>query len=281
MSNIIISRAGNGYHVLQTGPALHLVLARGDDGLEAFSRDPALDSAGVYVAISRTGYVGCSKSSVSSRTFRRILEGSMPDALLAIVGGAKPLLDREARALERIVFQSYDNAGLPLRNRAYPEGAPVGHERYSELQGYWAEAVAALRTVAPTLACGWTGPDYLVPPVDTGEPLPTRWHGVMGEADATLCSSGSGYVVEAGSRIRLEPIPSAPALCQTMREELAFAGVLVREPFCLRLTRDVYLPTLAACSRFVFTGGGSAYWRVDDCAEDVLFEPAFTPDYRR
>lgn len=283
MSNIISSRAGNGFHVLQTTPALRLVLACGAAGIEAFSHDPNLDFPGVYVSVGRTGYVGSTKTSVSGRTRRFTADGSTPDALLAVVGGANTLRGCEARALERIVFQSYDQSGLPLRNRAYPEGAPVGHHRYVELHRMWAEAVAALRDVAPSLARAWTGPDYLVAPEDQDvmEPLPTRWHGAMGEAEATLRSCGTGYVVEAGSRLRLEPIPSAPALCQTMREELAFAGVLVREPFCWRLTRDVYLPTLAACSRFVFTGSGSAYWGIDEGADAVVFEPAFEPDYRR
>gem|GEM_PF-1288876 len=264
----------DGYNVLETPSEIRLVLACGVTGIGCFRRDRQLDAPGIYFAITRSGYVGRADVSVSARTGRMTTGGGMPDALLALVGGNKRFREGDARALERVAFQAYDQAGVPLRNGVYPEGEAVGHVRYAELQKFWAETLPALREVAPALACPWVGPDYLVPPEDEVEPLPTRWRGAMGAASASLRSTGSGYAVEAGSRLRLEPIPSAPGLCEVMREELAFAGVLVREHCCWRLTRDVYLPTLAACSKFVFTSSSNSYWRV---VQDIdrPFEPGF------
>lgn len=280
MSNIINPRAGCGFHVLPTTPALRLVLAYGTAAIEALLRNPAADAPGIYLSIRHTGYLGCSETSISGRAARL---ASASDVILAVVGGENRLLEGDAHALERIAFQALDYAGVPLRNRNHPEGAPVGLQRYAHLQRVWAETMSALREVAPSLACPWLGPDYLLAPADADEvePLPTRWRGRMGEARATLRGCGTGYVVEAGSRIRLDPIASAPGLCRTMREELAFSGALVREPHCWLLTRDVHLPTLAACSRFVFTGGGSAYWHVDEGADAILVEPYFNPAFRR
>lgn len=272
--SITTGRPGVGYHVREISPSLHLVLAYGAEGIEAFQRDPLLAAPGVYVSITRTAYLGCAESSVSARAARL---APASDALLALVGGAGRFQDGDAHALERIAFQALDAAGVPLRNRHYPEGAPVGLSRYVALQRAWAETTGPLRELAPRLACPWTGPDYLLPPPgeDEAEPLPTRWRGALGAAQASLRSVGGAYVVEAGSRLRLEPIASAPGLCQTMRDELAFTGVIVREPQCWWLTRDVYLPTLAACSRFVFTGGGSGYWRVANGPDVVAYEPDF------
>jgi hypothetical protein len=274
--------SGDGYHVLETSPALRLALACGTSGIDAFRRDPAFKAPGIYLSITRTGYVGCAEVSVTART-ARLIDGS--DAILALVGGDRLLDEDDAHALERIAFQAFDAAGMPLRNHIYPEGAPVGPTRYAALQLMWAETVRPLLEAAPALACPWTGPDYLVPPeeADEVEPLHTRWRGATGEADATLrtCGSGSGYVVEAGSRLRLDPIPSAPGLCQVMREELAYMGAIVREPWCWRLTRDLHLPTLAACARAVFTSGSSAVWRVERGLDAVAFEPAFSIDSER
>lgn len=270
-----------GYHVLAESSSLRLVLACGVPGMHAFSRDDHLDAPGVYVALSASAYVGCSTRSVSARTQRLTVGGSTPDALLALVGGREPLDENDARALERIAFQAYERGGVPLRNLAYPDGAPVGHARYAELQGIWAEAVAALREGAPALALPWQGPDYLSPPLQIREAeealFATRWRGRMVDATATLRSCGIGYVVEAGSTLRLEPVTSAPGLCQTLREELAFMGVLVREPRVWRLTRDLHMPTLSACARVVFTSRSSGYWQVVDDEESGRFEPAFTP----
>ena len=270
-----------GFHVLAQSPTLRLVLATGVAGMQAFSRDDHLDAPGVYVALSATAYVGCSTRSVSARTQRLTVGGGTPDALLALVGGRERFDEDDARALERISFQAYERAGVPLRNQAYPEGAPVGHQRYAELQGAWAEAVAALREAAPALALPWRGPDYLSPPPGIREAeealFATRWRGRMGDASATLRSCGAGYVVEAGSSLRLEPVASAAGLCQTLREELAFMGALVREPRAWRLTRDLYMPSLSACARVVFTTRSGGYWQAVDEEERLRFEPAFAP----
>lgn len=268
--------AGDGYHLLKTGSALRLALACGTSGIETFRRDPAFRVPGIYLAMTRTGYVGCAEVSVTARS-SRTSDGS--DAILALVGGDEPLDEDDAHALERIAFQAFQQAGMPLRNHSYPEGAPVGPTRYAALQRLWAETVPSLLEVAPALACPWTGPDYLVPPekADEVEPLHARWRGATGQAEATLrtCGSGSGYVVEAGSRLRLDPINSAPGLCQVMREELAFMGAIIREATCWRLTRDLHLPTLAACASVVFTSSGSAVWRVERSPDTFAFEPTF------
>lgn len=275
------ARRDGGLHILATTPALSLALARGADAIDALCGLPQLDAPGVYVALDDGGaYCGGSSLSVARRVARFTTggAGAAPDALIAVVGGAAPLSDVDARALERIVHQALGHAGLRLRNRVTPEGAPVGHARYAALQGVWAECLAALRDVAPALAHPWRGPDYLTPPPDAGEdpdPYRTRWRATMRGVTASLRSCANGYVLEAGGQLRLTPIPSAPALCWTMREELAFCGAIVREPDRWRLTRDLWLPTLSACARVAFTSGVAQCWRVvDDEAELGLITPS-------
>lgn len=275
----LVERAllGDGYHVLSAGTGLYLVLACGPSGLETFCRDQRLDQPGIYVSLAETAYCGCGTISVARRARRLAVGGSAGDGLLALVGGEAPFSEGDARVLERVAFQAYLEAGLPLRNVAYPEGRPVGLPRYAGLQRIWAQTVAALREVAPVLARPWQGPEYVSPhPDDGGEDVdPTRWRGKKGATDATIRTCGTGYVLEAGSTIQLDPIESAPWLCWSVREELAFMGVLIREPNCWRLTRDLYLRTRAACSRVAFTSTTTSYWQVVDGNDDLPFTPTF------
>lgn len=153
------------FHVDFSDPGcnVRVIAASGDAGVADFRRNPALDAPGFYIAIDREqGYVGGAGTSVSFRS-SRFTDGAHlpPDLMLGIVGAQTRLEPAQAFALERIAYQALQRSGWRMRNGSVPGGEPLDDEGYRAVQLFWSGVVALLRPAFPSIACPWTGPEYL------------------------------------------------------------------------------------------------------------------------
>ncbi|MCC5978811.1 MAG: hypothetical protein JJU21_12170 [Salinarimonas sp.] len=236
-------------------------------GFTQLDQQHQLKCPGIYIAVSPEGgiYVGVA-ANLLART-NRFTATPTPPAMLVFITGNTALLPQEsALVIERIVFQAFRTAGLKMFNRYEPLGAPLALDEYASLQGDWAAMISALAPIVPGLACPWLDPGHTrMPPPETTdayheERLVAQKRGIR----AVVKRISRGYVIQAGSRVRAEPIRSAGNLCMMMRIEARYAGLLVPDGEHLRLTRPVFRRTLCSCSRFVYTTGETSIWQRPD-----------------
>ena len=236
-------------------------------GFTQLDQQHQLKCPGIYIAVSPEGeiYVGVG-ANLLARTNRFTATPTRPAMLLYITGNTTPLPQESALVIERIVFQAFRSAGLKMFNRYEPAGSPIALGEYAELQADWAAMISALAPIVPGLACPWLDPGHtrMPPPEPTDayheERLVAEKRGVR----AVVKRTSRGYVIQAGSRVKAEPIRSAGKLCSMMRIEARYAGLLVPDGEHLRLTRPVFRRTLCSCSRFVFTTGETVIWQRPD-----------------
>ena len=268
MSNILSTAATNAAFltIASDNGKLSTTIVQGS-GFAQLNQHPELNSPGIYIAVSPDDavYVGVA-GNLLARTNRFTATPTPPAMLLYIAGNSAPLPQESALVIERIVYQAFRSAGLKMFNRYEPLGSPVSLGEYAELQASWAAMISALAPIVPGLACPWLDPGHTrMPPPEPAdayheERLVAEKRGVR----ATVKRTSRGYVIQAGSRIRAEPIRSAGKLCIMMRIEAKYAGLLVRDGDHLRLTRPMLRRTLCSCSRFVFTTGETDIWQRPD-----------------
>ncbi|MCH8490384.1 MAG: hypothetical protein LAT81_10715, partial [Oceanicaulis sp.] len=236
-------------------------------GFTQLDQQHQLKCPGIYIAVSPEGgiYVGVA-ANLLARTNRFTATPTPPAMLVFIAGNTAPLPQESALVIERIVFQAFRTAGLKMFNRYEPLGAPLALDEYASLQGDWAAMISALAPIVPGLACPWLDPGHTrMPPPETTdayheERLVAQKRGIR----AVVKRISRGYVIQAGSRVRAEPIRSAGNLCMMMRIEARYAGLLVPDGEHMRLKRPVFRRTLCSCSRFVYTTGETSIWQRPD-----------------
>ena len=268
MSNILSTAATNAafFTIASDNGKLSTTIVQGS-GFAQLNQHPELNCPGIYIAVSPDDavYVGVA-GNLLARTNRFTATPTPPAMLLYIAGNSAPLPQESALVIERIVYQAFRSAGLKMFNRYEPLGSPVDLDEYSSLQGDWAAMISALAPIVPGLACPWLDPGHtrLPPPEPTDayheERLVAEKRGIR----AAVKRTSRGYVIQAGSRVRGEPIRSAGNLCRVMRIEARYAGSLVPDGDHLRLTRPMLRRTLCSCSRFVFTTGETDIWQRPD-----------------
>jgi hypothetical protein len=235
-----------------------------DHAFAAFAANKFFSQPGFYVATNNAGktYVGYG-GDLRHRTLRYTTGLTQPARLICIVGQSRPLSPEEAAALERMIAQVlWPYANLD-KNDDYPLGGRVDLGTYSSLHAAWSSVALNFRECAPELARPWLGPDYAHLPAPNLDL--TRYGGRRIAKRKNICASviptTGGYIIEAGSLIRLEPRDRKHLLSYTHRLESLFAGLLVREHDALRLIRPIFRETLASCSRFVFDTSDTAAWQ--------------------
>ena len=268
MTNILSSAATNAAFLAIPSDNAKLVatIVQGS-GFKQLDQHPELKCPGIYIAVSPDDavYVGVA-GNLLARTNRFTTMPTSPAMLVFIAGNSAPLTQESALVIERIVFQAFRSAGLKIFNRYEPVGSAVDLDEYASLQGDWAAMISALAPILPGLACPWMDPGHTrMPPPDPTdayheERLVAEKRGIR----ATVKRTSRGYVIQAGSRVRGEPIRSAGNLCRVMRIEARYEGSLVPDGHHLRLTRPMLRRTLCSCSRFVFTTGETDIWQRPD-----------------
>jgi len=234
-----------------------------DQAFAAFAANRFFSQPGAYVATNQAGksYVGYSQD-IRYRTQTYTTGLTQPARLICILGQNRPLSVEEAASLERIIAQVlWPYANLD-KNFGYPLGGRVDLGTYSSLHAAWSSVALNFRECAPELARPWLGPDYAHLPAPNLDL--TRYGGRRIAKRKNICASviptTGGYIIEAGSLIRLEPRSRKHLLGYTHRLESLFAGLLVQEHDALRLIRPIFRDTLASCSRFVFDTSDTAAW---------------------
>lgn len=268
MSNILSTAATNAAFltIASDNGKLSTIIVQGS-GFAQLNQHSELNCPGIYIAVSPDDavYVGVA-GNLLARTNRFTATPTPPAMLVFIAGNTAPLTQESALVIERIAFQAFRSAGLKMFNRYEPLGSPVDLHEYASLQADWAAMISAIAPILPGLACPWLDSGHTrLPPSDPTdayheERLVAEKRGVR----ATVKRTSRGYVIEAGSRVRAEPIRSAGILCRMMRVEARYAGLLVPDGEYLRLTRPVLRRTLCSCSRFVFTSGETDIWQRPD-----------------
>lgn len=246
----------------------------------AFARMEELRRPGIYGLMSGTSiYVG-----MGGDTGMRIASGQQPieniDTIFAITDANGSLTEDDARAAERMLWSRVAaSRELGLVN-GVPDGAPVGPQRYSELDAFVAQACLALRHHGILFTQGSARSVLAGPRNEPGRVDPLRPLHDIPDGDILELGFGGGrialaarqsedrWVLLQGSEVRPETVASANASTRYLRSAWLHSGLLVPsvDGKSYMARRDLVFPSGSAVSQFCCgaKGKGLAGWRPID-----------------
>ncbi|NLH83789.1 MAG: hypothetical protein GX458_23510 [Phyllobacteriaceae bacterium] len=239
-----------------------IVKTVGADALGTFIRHGGVDRPGAYVAFWNspagiTAYVGQSSVSVASRLrdpkFRLF---ARPARVVTVTDDQGSLSPAQARVVERILHLTLLASGVSILGDI-PAGAVVTDTEYGMTRHFCAgairqmlEAHLAFGSLPPRLALAGpvTAPGVVLGAVPQGRTfcLKTRY------AEADLVETPNAFVLVPGSTIRDPGYAPETRSIGVLRQELAHAGILMREGSeRLLVTKPLRLATASAVTRLV------------------------------
>lgn len=253
---------------------LPIVKTAGADALGTFIRHGGVDRPGAYVAFwnspaGTTAYVGQSGVSVASRLrdpkFRLF---ARPARVVTVTDDQGPLSPAQARVVERILHLALLASGIHILGDI-PVGAVVTDAEYGMLRHFCGgairqmqEAHLAFGSLPPRLALAGpvTEPGVVLDTVPGGMTfrLTTR------HATADLVETSNAFVLVSGSSIR-DPghLPETRSI-GVLRQELVYAGILLRDGSGrFVVTKPLRFTSASAATRFVTgaTAGTPGSWK--------------------
>ncbi|NLH79877.1 MAG: hypothetical protein GX458_03405 [Phyllobacteriaceae bacterium] len=254
-----------------------IVKTAGADALGTFIRHGCVDRPGAYVAFwnsptGTTAYVGQSGVSVASRLrdpkFRLF---ARPARVVTVTDDQGSLSPAQARAVERILHLTLVASGVRILGDI-PAGAVVTDTEYGMLRHFCAGAIRQMQEAhlafdslpqRLALAGPVTEPGVVLGTVPQGRTfrLETR------HAVADLVETPNDFVIVPGSTIRDPGFAPETRSIGVLRQELTYAGILMREGSeSLLATKPLRLATASAATRLVTgaTAGIPGLWKPID-----------------
>jgi hypothetical protein len=234
-----------------------------------FRKEPILRQHGIYLSLyANKAYSGWSSCLVERLvSSNHLLQHGFPDLIIAAVDRNNLLTPKQTRLAERLLARAVQKNGvLELANPALPYGSLVEPAAYAQADRFVREIVASVQAAGLAFVeikrneanqASETEP-VLNPPDEA--PKHYSLHACRVHATAQVRSNR--WVVQTGSQIRNELLPSAGSGVAQQRQELLLDGGLISNGGHLLLTRDVVFETGSSAARFVVgTGYSAKIWR--------------------
>ncbi|WP_108462805.1 DUF4357 domain-containing protein [Devosia naphthalenivorans] len=234
-----------------------------------FRQEPALRQHGIYLALyahkAYSGWSGCLVDRLVNSN--HLLRHGFPDLVIAAVDRNNLLNETQTRVAERQLARAVQKDGvLELANPSLPSGGHVDPAAFVQADRFVREVVGTVRTAG----LAFTGPKRVpaskIPeagPVSTPLEAGTKHFSLHAcGVHATAQVQSDKWVVQTGSQVRNELLPSAGSGVAQQRQELLHDGSLMPNGSHLLLTRDVAFGTASSAARFVVgTGYNAKIWR--------------------
>ena len=234
-----------------------------------FREEEALRQHGIYLALyadkAYSGWSGCLVDRLVSSN--HLLQHGFPDLVIAAVDRNNLLNETQTRVAERLLARAVQKDGvLELANPSLPSGGHVDPAAYAQADRFVREVVGIVRAAGLAFTGAKRVPANNIPesgPISTVLEAGTKHfslHACGVHATAQVLSDK--WVVQTGSQVRNELLPSAGSGVAQQRQELLHDGGLMPNGRHLLLTRDVAFGTASSAARFVVgTGHGAKIWR--------------------
>jgi hypothetical protein len=234
-----------------------------------FREEQALRQHGIYLALyAGKAYSGWSNCLVDRLVnSNHLLQHGFPDLIIATVDRNNLLTAMQTRAAERLLARAVQKDGvLELANPSLPSGGHVDPAAYAQADRFVREVVGTIRAAGLAFAGTERNPPIkildAVPVANAPDEGPKHFSLYACGVHATAQVMSDKWVVQTGSQVRHELLPSAGNGVAQQRQELLHDGGLMPNGGHLLLTRDVPFETASSAARFVVgTGYGAKIWR--------------------